>query len=217
MATEKQIAANRCNARKSKGPRTSRGKKTSAQNARRHGLLTQTALLPDENEMAYREFIEERLRELDPVGALEFDHAQLIAGELWRLLKRFPRVEAALFASDRAERDYRYFWDRMMQYRTSGLERELQNSEGHDVEIDEARHAEAMKKLIAAAEATRSELSLLGYAFATAAAGGDAFGKLSRYETASLNRLRRLRAELDELQARRKGLQGGDGVSEAAS
>ena len=38
MATEKQIAANRANARRSTGPRTALGKLTSSRNALRHGL-----------------------------------------------------------------------------------------------------------------------------------------------------------------------------------
>ena len=38
MATEKQIAANRANARKSTGPRTAAGKKKSSRNAYQHGL-----------------------------------------------------------------------------------------------------------------------------------------------------------------------------------
>src|SRR4249920_3530405 len=38
MASEKQIAANRRNARKSTGPRTSPGKSRSSRNAYRHGL-----------------------------------------------------------------------------------------------------------------------------------------------------------------------------------
>lgn len=38
MATDRQIAANRANAKKSTGPRTQAGRARSGQNARRHGL-----------------------------------------------------------------------------------------------------------------------------------------------------------------------------------
>jgi hypothetical protein len=38
MASERQIAANRCNARRSTGPRSTSGKKRTSQNAYRHGL-----------------------------------------------------------------------------------------------------------------------------------------------------------------------------------
>jgi hypothetical protein len=43
MATERQIAANRRNARKSTGPRSAAGRKTSSQNALRHGLSSRTS------------------------------------------------------------------------------------------------------------------------------------------------------------------------------
>jgi hypothetical protein len=38
MASDRQIAANRCNARNSTGPRSGSGKKRASQNAHRHGL-----------------------------------------------------------------------------------------------------------------------------------------------------------------------------------
>jgi len=46
MASERQIAANRCNARKSTGPRSGPGRKRASRNAYRHGLtlsITSTA------------------------------------------------------------------------------------------------------------------------------------------------------------------------------
>ena len=49
MATEKQIAANRRNAKKSTGPRTPAGKARASLNALRHGLRAGTLILPDED------------------------------------------------------------------------------------------------------------------------------------------------------------------------
>ena len=46
MATEKQIAANRANARKSTGPKTAVGKLKSSRNAYRHGLSCSLRLDP---------------------------------------------------------------------------------------------------------------------------------------------------------------------------
>ena len=45
MATEKQIAANRANAKRSTGPITEKGKQASSQNALRHGQLSNCAVL----------------------------------------------------------------------------------------------------------------------------------------------------------------------------
>jgi hypothetical protein len=46
MATEKQIAANHANARKSTGPKTAAGKLKSSRNAYRHGLSSPLRLEP---------------------------------------------------------------------------------------------------------------------------------------------------------------------------
>ncbi len=53
MASEKQIAANRQNARKSTGPKTDAGKQRSRQNAFRHGLTAQTVIRHVESAAAY--------------------------------------------------------------------------------------------------------------------------------------------------------------------
>jgi hypothetical protein len=50
MATDKQIAANRANSKRSTGPKTAAGKKQSSRNAFRHGLSR--PLLEDEMTMA---------------------------------------------------------------------------------------------------------------------------------------------------------------------
>jgi hypothetical protein len=96
MASKKQIAANRRNAKKSTGPRTPEGKAASAQNATKHGLLSRTPLLADENES---EFVELRIQihgELAPMGALETVLVNRIAAQQWRLA-RIPALEAELF------------------------------------------------------------------------------------------------------------------------
>lgn len=48
MATERQIAANRRNAQKSRGPRTAAGKRRAAGNAHRHGLSIVTGSAADD-------------------------------------------------------------------------------------------------------------------------------------------------------------------------
>ena len=49
MATQRQIAANRANARKSTGPRTEAGKRRAKRNALTHGLTTKDTVLITEN------------------------------------------------------------------------------------------------------------------------------------------------------------------------
>jgi hypothetical protein len=64
MATERQIAANRRNAAKSTGPRTSAGKKRARRNSYRHGLSVGAAERPE-----YAEQVEKLAREIAGAGA----------------------------------------------------------------------------------------------------------------------------------------------------
>jgi len=49
MATKRQIAANKKNAKLSTGPRTERGKARSSRNSLKHGLLSQDLVMLTEN------------------------------------------------------------------------------------------------------------------------------------------------------------------------
>ena len=65
MSTAKQIAANRRNAQKSTGPRTTEGKAKTRLNPLKHGL-TETIVLPFENPDDYRELQQSVLDDLRP-------------------------------------------------------------------------------------------------------------------------------------------------------
>jgi hypothetical protein len=56
MASRRQITANRRNARKSTGPRTSAGKLRSRRNALKHGLTAETVVTVFENRNDYAAF-----------------------------------------------------------------------------------------------------------------------------------------------------------------
>jgi hypothetical protein len=76
MASERQIAANRRNARKSTGPRSGAGKKRASRNAYRHGLtlsITSTA--------AYAKQLDNLVRKIagDSEDAILLEHARAIA------------------------------------------------------------------------------------------------------------------------------------------
>ena len=49
MTSQKQIQANRRNAKKSSGPRTAGGKSITKLNALKHGLLTEQVVIPGED------------------------------------------------------------------------------------------------------------------------------------------------------------------------
>ena len=98
MASEAQVEANRANAQKSTGPRTPEGKAVVAQNAVRHGLRAETALLLGEDQGEYGGFRTALLEELAPEGVRELELAGRIADLSWRLRRAGRYQDAVLDA-----------------------------------------------------------------------------------------------------------------------
>jgi hypothetical protein len=93
VATQKQMEANRRNAKRSAGPRTSEGKATSRLNALKHGLLSETLVVPGlEQPEDWTVFRDELLASLEPSGGLEELLAQRVIAAAWRL-SRAERYE----------------------------------------------------------------------------------------------------------------------------
>ena len=102
MASPRQIAANRLNAKSSHGPKTDAGKAIAAKNALQHGLLSQEAILPGESASDYAGFVERLYVEKEPIGELESALVGRIGGLLWRL-KRIGRLEAGILMWEHAD------------------------------------------------------------------------------------------------------------------
>jgi hypothetical protein len=84
--SEKRIAANRANAKKSTGPKTSYGKAMSSWNSTRHGLLAnRLPLLQGRSKKQFKRLLFSLQQDLEPVGALEEVLVEKIAQEYWRL------------------------------------------------------------------------------------------------------------------------------------
>ena len=96
MATDKQIAANRQNAKNSTGPRTETGKRRSRRNAFRHGLTAESVITVLEDEAAYRKFENKILGDYTPETAIERALVVRLASLLWRL-RRAVAIETGLF------------------------------------------------------------------------------------------------------------------------
>jgi hypothetical protein len=78
MATEKQLAANRANAKRSTGPKTKRGRHASSRNALRHGLsclLDETVSIDADNLM--RLLVHEGARDDQVAAARQVARAQV--------------------------------------------------------------------------------------------------------------------------------------------
>jgi hypothetical protein len=91
MATEKQIRANRQNAKKSTGPKTEEGKAAVSQNAVKHGLFVDS-VVAGETESEYEAFYGELLAELAPRGVVELLLAERVVSLWWRL-RRAERMQ----------------------------------------------------------------------------------------------------------------------------
>src|SRR3954454_23858369 len=98
MTTEKQIAANRRNARTSTGPKTEAGKAIARVNAVKHGGLAVTLVLPEIERLdEWEAHLAGTLASLAPVGHLETALAERVALLLWRM-NRVARFEREMIA-----------------------------------------------------------------------------------------------------------------------
>jgi hypothetical protein len=94
MPSQKQIDANRRNARKSTGPITEAGKAVAKFNALRHGMTAESAVLPYEDHLAYAMLREALLSHYAPANVAEELLVDVVANSYWRLL-RARRVETS--------------------------------------------------------------------------------------------------------------------------
>ena len=94
MSSFRQIEANRRNARA--GPVTEEGKRTSRQNALRHGLTAETVIDALEDADDYAAFEMAVTADYDAQSAIERELVLRLASLSWRL-RRASAIESALF------------------------------------------------------------------------------------------------------------------------
>ena len=92
MATEAQIIANRRNAKKSTGPRTSKGKLAVSKNAVTHGLSAKNTVISSESLEDFNHHRERILAELAPDSSMQKMLAEHIVSHSWRL-KRLIEIQ----------------------------------------------------------------------------------------------------------------------------
>lgn len=102
MATQSQIEANRRNARRSTGPRSTEGKARSSQNALKHGIRSRAIIssqieLLGEDPEEFASLVQALVADLNPVGPFEETCVETIAISLWRL-RRVVRAEMGYIA-----------------------------------------------------------------------------------------------------------------------
>jgi hypothetical protein len=94
--SDKQLAANRANAKKSTGPRTRLGKARSEMNGFKHGFTGLATVMTQEDYEAQKEFIHPYVDDLKPVGPVELQLARTAALDNFRL-NRLKAIEENTF------------------------------------------------------------------------------------------------------------------------
>ncbi len=119
MATQRQIEANRRNARRSTGPRTAGGKARASRNAAKGRLLPCRMLIPGESRHEYDALLRTLERNLKPHDAIEGALVRQIADAEWRL-NRAVNLETGILS----ER-----FDTVRKFRDVPLDRHLDDSQ----------------------------------------------------------------------------------------
>ncbi len=85
MSSKLQKEANRENAKKSTGPKTTEGKETSSQNATKHGLTASYDVIKYESQEDFDLYRHEMIDEMDPIGPMQHRLAERVVSLSWRL------------------------------------------------------------------------------------------------------------------------------------
>ena len=95
MASEKQLRANRENAKRSTGPKSVTGKTLSRMNACKHGLTAESIVIGDEDPRAFDLLRAQLEDDHNPRPGIERELVERMAVIMWRI-RRVPVFEAAL-------------------------------------------------------------------------------------------------------------------------
>jgi len=167
MASNKQLEANRANAKRSTGPRTEDGKARSRANSWKHGLTANRLVIGGEEARDFDELRDALLNDHDPQSAFECELVERLAGILWRL-RRVPFFEAAIIDARQAQLDNEA---RRLDFRTP-----YRTPQEFDGDEDDAE------------EMTEAEWSVyVGHALLKDGVYGDGLGKLARHEASLMN------------------------------
>ena len=162
--TDKVLAANRANARKSTGPRTKRGKSRVRMNALRHGFFARGLLLTEEDRGEFDQLRRSILKTFSPSDPVELMLCERIVSASWRL-RRLQMIENVTHHTTAAMR---------IVEREAPDEDEEQSEPARSPD-DEAAHLKQLEDEMMAAPG----ISQIGMGLAK---GDDLMDRLSRYE-----------------------------------
>jgi len=144
--SERQLTANRKNAKNSTGPKSKDGQAAACQNATQHGLFSSRLLVEGEDPAEFQELLGDLQAILRPVGAVELGLVERIAVTMWRQ-RRLVRAETAALRLARQPKQI-----------ASGVSRELDLEFGSRLNDDDltpydAKDAEWCEKVLEEIEA----------------------------------------------------------------
>jgi len=173
MTTDRQIAANRENAKKSTGPRTKNGKRRSRRNALRHGLTAETVIEVLENAADYAALAKGINADFRPATNFEHELMARLVSLLWRL-RRATAIESGMLAIESKSMKPRASGSLAIFY---GILNGSKPRDRHKTIADPSENTSLSEKSssIDAEKVARSFLKV-------AAASGAAFDRLSRHE-----------------------------------
>ena len=96
MSSERRIRASRANGALSRGPKTPEGRRRSAKNKIRHGILAQTVVLDDEDRKAFSKMLAAFEAEYDPQTQSESVLVEHLAVSTWRMMRIWGIEKAGL-------------------------------------------------------------------------------------------------------------------------
>ena len=96
MRSQKQIAASRANGARSRGPVTEPGKRNSARNSVRHGLLAETVVLEAESEERFLDLVNEYMDEFQPSTPTQVALVETMAVARWRQWRVWEAQKTAM-------------------------------------------------------------------------------------------------------------------------
>jgi len=85
MSSRKKSKSARINGAKSKGPTTPEGRARSSQNSLRHGLRSETVVLPHEDRAQFEALRDSYMESFQPADQPQHDLIETMAAARWRL------------------------------------------------------------------------------------------------------------------------------------
>ena len=199
MVNEKKVAANRRNAKKSTGPRSSAGKARAKLNSIKHGLTSAGQVILDGECGSDFETVRAGFHKAwNPIGHAEVFLVDRMVQHGWRM-GRAQRVEVELFGRQILVDEAKQLETALVPKFNFPATLASEFSSG----LEPTDEADSRSRL---AEKRLGMAGLrLGASFAGLVSGEDLLGKLQRYETAAERSFFRAAHELERLQRRRIG------------